>query len=133
MDAAQEAPAPASTSDGQWQGFRRVVTHHLVVVDGRTYMVEETSFEPPQLQACSSRRAAASSDAILGLQEVGAGDATQMECAVCLQDLNAEETLRAMPCSHAFHQHSIFDGTAPALSVATSCCPRSRRTLALSS
>ncbi|XP_034568553.1 probable E3 ubiquitin-protein ligase ATL45 [Setaria viridis] len=63
----------------------------------------------PDLQACSSRRAAASSDAILGLQEVGAGDATQTECAVCLQDLNAEETLRAMPCSHAFHQHCIFD------------------------
>nr|XP_034593894.1 E3 ubiquitin-protein ligase Os03g0188200-like [Setaria viridis] len=55
----------------------------------------------------SSKRArvAATEDAILGLQEVTgrSGD----ECAVCLQDFRAEETLRAMPCSHAFHQHCI--------------------------
>ncbi|CAN6362179.1 unnamed protein product [Urochloa humidicola] len=56
----------------------------------------------------SSRRAAASSAAIFGLREVRAGDALQPECAVCLRDFHAEETLREMPCSHAFHQRCIF-------------------------
>ncbi|CAL4911647.1 unnamed protein product [Urochloa decumbens] len=54
-------------------------------------------------------RAAATSAAIFGLKEVRAGDAaSQSECAVCLRDFDAEETLRAMPCSHAFHQRCIF-------------------------
>ncbi|CAN6339611.1 unnamed protein product [Urochloa humidicola] len=54
------------------------------------------------------RPAPASSAAILGLKEVKASDASlQSECAVCLQDFEAEETLRAMPCSHAFHQRCI--------------------------
>jgi len=125
MDAA-EAPPPA-TSDGPWQGYRRVVTHHLVVVDGRTYMVEETSFEPesddveeerlsrlmlPYLtsrpdspesnRSVNGARVAASSDAILGLQD--AGIRMPAECAVCLQDFVAEDRLRAMPCSHTFHR-----------------------------
>ncbi|XP_062183182.1 uncharacterized protein LOC133887257 [Phragmites australis] len=44
-----------------------------------------------------------------GLQEVRAGDARlQAECAVCLQDFRAEDALRAMPCSHAFHQDCTF-------------------------
>ncbi|CAN6238914.1 unnamed protein product [Urochloa humidicola] len=50
-------------------------------------------------------RAAAASEAIL--QEVTASDALQSECAICLQDFHADETLRAMPCSHAFHQNCI--------------------------
>ncbi|CAL4989678.1 unnamed protein product [Urochloa decumbens] len=54
-------------------------------------------------------RAAASSMAILGLQEVTPSNALQSECAVCLQDFDPEETLRAMPCSHAFHQQCISD------------------------
>ncbi|KAF8696065.1 hypothetical protein HU200_036953 [Digitaria exilis] len=47
--------------------------------------------------------------AILGLQEVSAGEAVVAECAVCLQDFVAEHTLRAMPCSHTFHHKCIFD------------------------
>ncbi|CAN6380527.1 unnamed protein product [Urochloa humidicola] len=58
-------------------------------------------------QASSRAAAAASSKAILRLQEVTASDALQSECAVCLQDFDPEETLRAMPCSHAFHQQCI--------------------------
>ncbi|OEL30117.1 hypothetical protein BAE44_0008869, partial [Dichanthelium oligosanthes] len=43
------------------------------------------------------------------LQEVSAGDAAAAECAMCLQDFVADQDkLRAMPCSHAFHQHCIF-------------------------
>ncbi|CAD6257975.1 unnamed protein product [Miscanthus lutarioriparius] len=58
-----------------------------------------------------SRVAATSEEAILSPQEVtgrsrsGSGE----ECAVCLQDFRADEMLRAMPCSHAFHQHCISE------------------------
>ncbi|KAF8676268.1 hypothetical protein HU200_047140 [Digitaria exilis] len=54
-------------------------------------------------------RVPALNKAILGLQEVRAGEAVAAECAVCLQDFVAEDKLRAMPCSHAFHQKCIFD------------------------
>ncbi|TVU50849.1 hypothetical protein EJB05_02240, partial [Eragrostis curvula] len=55
-------------------------------------------------------RVPASSKAIQGLQEARAGDAgLPTDCAVCLQDFGADDKLRAMPCSHAFHQHCIFD------------------------
>ncbi|RLN08421.1 hypothetical protein C2845_PM11G13220 [Panicum miliaceum] len=52
-------------------------------------------------------RVAATSEAILGLQEVAGDRRSGEECAICLKDFGAEETLRAMPCSHAFHQHCI--------------------------
>ncbi|CAN6331787.1 unnamed protein product [Urochloa humidicola] len=57
----------------------------------------------------SSKRArvAATSDAILGLQEVAGRSRSGEECAICLQDFRAYETLKGMPCSHAFHQHCI--------------------------
>ncbi|CAM0149044.1 unnamed protein product [Urochloa decumbens] len=131
MDAAQ---APPATSDG------RVVAHRPVAVDGRQYdILWETRIQPPyedaerhsrvvgafvifeiesqlsqdsQHRRCKRARVAASSDAVLGLQEARAGDAaagrTPAECAVCLQDFVAEDTLRAMPCSHTFHQDCIF-------------------------
>ncbi|OEL34322.1 hypothetical protein BAE44_0004663, partial [Dichanthelium oligosanthes] len=38
-----------------------------------------------------------------------AGCRSGEECAICLQDLRAEETLRAMPRSHAFHQRCISE------------------------
>ncbi|CAL5082379.1 unnamed protein product [Urochloa decumbens] len=117
MDAAESAPA---ISHGLWQGYRRVVTEHEVVVDGQTYTVEEASFEPPSYEeevemmsrlmqpylteshrSCKRAQVAAcSADAMLGLQEVRAGDAPA-DCA-------AEDRLRAMPCSHAFHEDCIF-------------------------
>ena len=68
----------------------------------------------PAHRSSSSKRscvAATSEEAILSLQEVmgrsrsGSGE----ECAVCLQDFRADEMLRAMPCSHAFHQHCISE------------------------
>ncbi|OEL27323.1 hypothetical protein BAE44_0011658 [Dichanthelium oligosanthes] len=52
-------------------------------------------------------RVAATSEAILGLQEVSGRSREGQECAICLQDFYADETLRAMPCSHAFHHHCI--------------------------
>ncbi|KAF8689169.1 hypothetical protein HU200_041952 [Digitaria exilis] len=70
----------------------------------------------PQPQAAagdhrSSKRArvAASREAILGLQEVTGRHCFGEECAICLNDFRADETLRAMPCSHAFHQHCISE------------------------
>ncbi|KAL6870968.1 hypothetical protein ACP4OV_014818 [Aristida adscensionis] len=55
-------------------------------------------------------RVGASREAVRGLREVRAGEARhrEEECAVCLQSLAAEETLREMPCAHAFHQRCIF-------------------------
>ncbi|KAJ1274192.1 hypothetical protein BS78_05G044300 [Paspalum vaginatum] len=54
-------------------------------------------------------RVAASSDAVASLREATAGDAgAPEECAVCLHDFAAGDWLRAMPCSHAFHQDCIF-------------------------
>jgi len=59
-----------------------------------------------------ARAPASSDDAIQGLlREARAGDAGMPEeCAVCLQDFDADakETLRVMPCSHAFHPDCIF-------------------------
>ncbi|CAL4895168.1 unnamed protein product [Urochloa decumbens] len=52
-------------------------------------------------------RVAATSEAILGLQKVAGRSRSGEECAICLQDFHADETLRGMPCSHAFHQHCI--------------------------
>ncbi|XP_039780797.1 RING-H2 finger protein ATL73-like [Panicum virgatum] len=50
-------------------------------------------------------RVAAASEAIL--PEVSGRSREGEECAICLQDFAAEETLGAMPCSHAFHRHCI--------------------------
>jgi hypothetical protein len=140
-------------SDDPWRGYYRpVVTQLPVVVDGRTYIFEQTTYEPLSAEAEEERisrlmlphllneinefnrsrphppesspdppesnrsvkraRLAASSDAVLGLQEARPGDAgvraPAAECAVCLQDFVAEDRLRVMPCSHTFHQDCIF-------------------------
>ncbi|PAN15827.2 hypothetical protein PAHAL_3G024200 [Panicum hallii] len=118
--------AAAAASDG------RVVTHHQPVFHGRTSSLQETRIErrpydadaerssrvitatliyrPESSRSCKRARLAASSDAVLGLQEAGdgAGTPAAAECAVCLQDFAAEDKLRAMPCSHTFHQDCIF-------------------------
>ena len=46
-------------------------------------------------------RIAATDEAILSLRQVT--DREGEECATCLNDFRAEEALRAMPCSHTFH------------------------------
>jgi hypothetical protein len=47
------------------------------------------------------------------LQEVTTAASGDDECAICLQDLfhvqGQEYKPRAMPCSHIFHQHCIFE------------------------
>ncbi|PUZ73841.1 hypothetical protein GQ55_1G020200 [Panicum hallii var. hallii] len=53
-------------------------------------------------------RVADPSEAILGLPKVAGDRRSGEECAICLKDFGAEEMLRAMPCSHAFHEHCIF-------------------------
>ncbi|CAN6362300.1 unnamed protein product [Urochloa humidicola] len=61
-------------------------------------------------------RVPASSKAIEGLREVTAPP-TDDCCAICLQDFDSRpdppsselRRLRAMPCSHTFHEHCIFE------------------------
>ncbi|KAF8671284.1 hypothetical protein HU200_049993 [Digitaria exilis] len=53
-------------------------------------------------------RAAASNEAIKGLVLVAGACRSGEDCPVCLQNFcTADETLRAMPCSHAFHYGCI--------------------------
>jgi len=63
-------------------------------------------------RGCKRARLAASCDAVRGLPEVrragGEAGVPPAECAVCLQQFGAEDTLRAMPCAHAFHQDCIL-------------------------
>uniref|UniRef100_K3YL41 RING-type domain-containing protein n=1 Tax=Setaria italica TaxID=4555 RepID=K3YL41_SETIT len=56
--------------------------------------------------------------------EVIANDVLQSECIVRLQDFNADEALRAMPYSHAFHHHCISEWLSRKAS-----CPLCRRHL----
>ncbi|KAG8091029.1 hypothetical protein GUJ93_ZPchr0011g27371 [Zizania palustris] len=51
----------------------------------------------------------ASRDAVLALPETKAADARQAECAVCLEDFEADDKLKTMPCSHSFHDRCISD------------------------
>ncbi|KAF8765901.1 hypothetical protein HU200_008052 [Digitaria exilis] len=55
-------------------------------------------------------RAAASSEAMQGLREVAAPmNGSDCCCAICFHDMDAGDVkLRAMPCSHVFHQDCIF-------------------------
>lgn len=67
-----------------------------------------------EVAAAPSKRARlpASEEAIQGLKEVTASGFGGDECAICLQDLlpaQGGDPLRAMPCSHAFHQRCIFE------------------------
>ncbi|WVZ54491.1 hypothetical protein U9M48_005278 [Paspalum notatum var. saurae] len=134
-----DAPPPAvSYSVAVVGGFRyrRVVNCRELVFEGETYVVETTSYEelssedhiqrmqaleradsdrgsrPERRRGFKRARLAASDDeAIRGLRQASAGDAgVPGDCAVCLQDFGAEDTIRAMPCSqsHAFHQDCIL-------------------------
>ncbi|CAN6337775.1 unnamed protein product [Urochloa humidicola] len=102
---------------------------HSRVVGAFLIFEIESQLQLSQHRRCKRARVAASSDAVLGLQEARAGDTavaagrTPAECAVCLQDFVAEETLRAMPCSHTFHEDCIFRW----LQVVATHCPRSSR------
>ncbi|WVZ54501.1 hypothetical protein U9M48_005287 [Paspalum notatum var. saurae] len=110
-----------------------VVNRHEVVVDGVTHVIATISYEESSAErmdrlsaliraeynrnlrrrerASKRARLAASGEAVRGLRPASAGDAgVPGDCAVCLQDFCAEDTLRAMPCSqsHAFHQDCIL-------------------------
>ncbi|CAL4911679.1 unnamed protein product [Urochloa decumbens] len=50
----------------------------------------------------------ASEEAIAALPETTVGEATEEECAVCLEAYKAGDTLRTMPCAHGFHESCIF-------------------------
>ncbi|CAN6362233.1 unnamed protein product [Urochloa humidicola] len=136
MDAAQAPPAtsdgrvvthrPVAVDCWQWQddiiGDTRIqppyedaeayAERHSRVVDAFLTFEIESEISQHRRRRCMRPRVAASKDAVLGLQEARAGDVaagrTPAECAVCLQDFVAEDTLRAMPCSHTFHQDCIF-------------------------
>ncbi|CAL4934608.1 unnamed protein product [Urochloa decumbens] len=109
----------------RWQGGQR---HMLVLTGPRSGTVQPIPFLPPSSSSSiairrevwdalleddgdriSKRaRVAATSEAIhKGLREVAGRFREGEECAVCLQDLLSDETLGAMPCSHAFHHHCI--------------------------
>ncbi|KAJ1273666.1 hypothetical protein BS78_05G002300 [Paspalum vaginatum] len=80
----------------------------------------DLEYEPPVDAPPPSKRAciAASDEAMLGLREVEVMPASSDDdCAICLTSLlvvhppdssEEEERIRAMPCSHAFHQRCIF-------------------------
>ncbi|KAF8693305.1 hypothetical protein HU200_038693 [Digitaria exilis] len=53
-------------------------------------------------------RVPASRKAIQGLRKVTA-PLTDDCCAICLRDFDSSPRLRAMPCSHTFHEHCIFE------------------------
>jgi hypothetical protein len=50
----------------------------------------------------------ASTEATMGLRAPAAGETRELACAVCLEDFEAADELRRMPCSHSFHRHCIF-------------------------
>ncbi|KAG8091048.1 hypothetical protein GUJ93_ZPchr0011g28323 [Zizania palustris] len=51
----------------------------------------------------------ASRDAVLALPETKAADVRQEECAMCLEDFEADDKLKTMPCSHSFHDRCFSD------------------------
>jgi E3 ubiquitin-protein ligase RNF181 len=96
-----------------------------VVINGRTYVarrrrpVEGFSYDyTPRSylhpiatdDTRANKRARVFEATIQGLPEVTLkiNKLLQEECAVCLKDFVAEDNLRAMPCTHAFHDQCIF-------------------------
>lgn len=63
--------------------------------------------EADRSRSSKRARAAATTEAIEGLVHVPGASRSGEDCLVCLQDFSADETLRAMPCSHAFHHQCI--------------------------
>ncbi|XBH84312.1 hypothetical protein VPH35_072529 [Triticum aestivum] len=82
---------------------------------GRSRMPLPT-MPPSQISAavraagCFSGFDPASDEAIAALRVPAAGGMREDGCAVCLEDLEGgdDDKLRAMPCSHCFHQRCIF-------------------------
>ncbi|CAL4961138.1 unnamed protein product [Urochloa decumbens] len=80
---------------------------HLAAAAG-VFDHDDAHLLPAPVRSSKRARVAATAEAIvLGLPEVTGRSREGEECAVCLQDFGADETLRAMPCSHAFHQHCV--------------------------
>ncbi|KAF0896550.1 hypothetical protein E2562_024401 [Oryza meyeriana var. granulata] len=51
----------------------------------------------------------ASSTAVADLQEAPASETRELSCAVCLEDFEAGEKLKRLPCSHCFHGSCTLD------------------------
>ncbi|WVZ55539.1 hypothetical protein U9M48_006186 [Paspalum notatum var. saurae] len=118
------SPAASSSSSLLSPPPPTAPTHHAVttpydyLVQLALPPVEEEEPPPPSKRACI----AASYEAMQGLQlrhvmpsDLTAGDAD--DCAICLTSLllvhpssssEDPDPIRAMPCSHAFHQRCIF-------------------------
>ncbi|CAN6380474.1 unnamed protein product [Urochloa humidicola] len=111
MDAAQAPPATSNdilrVRETRIQPPYQDAERHSRVVDAFLTFEIESEISQHRRRRCKRPRVAASQDAVLGLQEARPGNLAA-ECAVCLQDFVAEDTLRAMPCSHTFHQDCIF-------------------------
>ncbi|WVZ87024.1 hypothetical protein U9M48_033726 [Paspalum notatum var. saurae] len=68
---------------------------------------ELVELPPARKRACIPSSSKAIQDLLHEVTASGGGG--DDECAICLQGFCVEEKLRAMPCSHAFHQHCIFE------------------------
>ncbi|CAM0950307.1 unnamed protein product [Alopecurus aequalis] len=51
----------------------------------------------------------ASGRAISDLPEITVGEAREKDCSVCMEVFREGESLRRMPCAHAFHEGCISD------------------------
>ncbi|KAF8728159.1 hypothetical protein HU200_018742 [Digitaria exilis] len=93
----------------RWRRLRYDDTRPVPDPDGWLGLLPQRQAAAGDHRSSKRARVAASSEAILGLQEVTGRHCSGEECAICLNDFRADETLRAMPCSHAFHQHCISE------------------------
>ncbi|CAL4974037.1 unnamed protein product [Urochloa decumbens] len=80
---------------------------HLAAAAG-LFDHDDAHLLPAPVRSSKRARVVAAAAAIaLGLPQTMGRSREGEECAVCQQDFGADETLRAMPCSHAFHQYCV--------------------------
>lgn len=113
----REIPIPASSSRfGDYDNYIPGASSMSRLFDLHDFELGAALLDYDELPAAAGHgrrskraRVAATSEDIMGLPEVTGRSRSGEECAVCLQDFGADEKLRAMPCSHAFHQHCISE------------------------
>ncbi|KAF8707022.1 hypothetical protein HU200_030549 [Digitaria exilis] len=79
----------------------------LLFDDDQYDAVDRLFDELDRSRSSKHARAAATTDAIDGLVQVPGASRSGEDCPVCLHTFGADETLRAMPCTHAFHYDCI--------------------------